>query len=72
MKGRKLDIVYWNKRELCRTLKQMGDDFITVEIEGQDGEYIIEAVTRQSNYSESPCSHICIKCRDGGQGYIKS
>lgn len=57
--------------ELCRTLKQMGDDFITVEIEGQDGEHIIEAVTRQSNYSESPCSHICIKCRDGGQGYIK-
>lgn len=57
--------------ELCRTLKQMGDDFITVEIEGQDGEYIIEAVTRQLNYSESPCSHICIKCRDGGQGYIK-
>jgi hypothetical protein len=49
----------------------MGDDFITVEIEGQNREYIIETVTRQSNYSESPCSHICIKCRDGGQGYIK-
>ena len=45
--------------------------FNTVEIEEQDREYIIEAVTRQSNYSESPCSHICIKCRDGGQGYIK-
>ena len=52
-----------------RELNRLGDDFITVEIDGR--EYIIEAITHKPNYTESPCTHLCLRCRDGGQGEIK-
>ena len=54
---------------LVRELNRLGDDFITVEIDGR--EYIIEAITHKPNYTESPCTHLCLRCRDGGQGEIK-
>ena len=47
----------------------MGDDFILVEIDQQ--EYVIDSITRRKNYTDSPCSHLCLKCRNGGSGEIK-
>ncbi len=45
------------------------DDFITVEIEGQ--EYVIDMITRRKNYTEAATSHLCLKCRDCGTGEIR-
>lgn len=58
-----------NNRELISTLSHMGDDFILVEVNGV--EYVIDSVYRKPNYTDSPCSHICIRCRDGGDGEVK-
>lgn len=58
-----------NSRELIKTLKQMEENFITVEADGR--EYIIDKVTRKPNYSNSLSTHICLVCRDGGQGEVK-
>ena len=55
--------------ELVRTLNHIGDDFITVELFGQ--EYIIDCVAHRKNYTDNPCSHITLKCRNGGKGEIK-
>lgn len=67
------NIVNWNyirnSRELIKTLKQMEENFITVEADGR--EYIIDKVSRKSNYSNSLSTHICLMCRDGGQGEVK-
>jgi guanylate kinase len=47
----------------------IGEDFITVELFGQ--EYVIDCVAHRKNYTDSPCSHITLKCRSGGEGEIK-
>ncbi len=57
--------------ELIRTLERMGDDFITIKFENEDREYIIEKIIHVPNHSDSPCSHQCIVCRDGGAGEIR-
>lgn len=54
---------------LVRELSRMQDGFITVEIEGK--EYVIDAIIHQPNYSDSPSSHLCLRCRDGGDGELK-
>ena len=55
--------------ELIRELRREMDDFITVEIEGQ--EYVIDMITRRKNYTEAATSHLCLKCRDCGTGEIR-
>ena len=54
---------------LIRELQKLGDDFITVTIENR--EYIIDSIIYQKNYTDSPLTHLSLKCRDGGQGEIK-
>lgn len=54
---------------LLRELNRLGDNFITVEVE--DREYVIETIVHKPNYTDSPCSYLCLRCRDGGQGEIK-
>lgn len=56
---------------LIRELIRLEDDFITVKIEGDDKEYIIEVISHELNHTDSPCSHLCLKCRDGGDGEVK-
>ncbi len=58
-------------RELKKILERDGDDFLTVKIHGDDREYIIESITHEKNYTDSPITHLCLLCRDGGQGNIK-
>lgn len=54
---------------LARELYKDEDDFLTVMLEGR--EYIIESVSRMSDFVDGPTSHRCINIRDGGEGYIK-
>ena len=54
---------------LIRELMRLEDDFITVKIE--DREYVIECIIHEKNYTDAPASHVCLKCRDGGDGNIK-
>lgn len=56
---------------LVSELQRINDDFITVKIQGSNREYIIDSIIHEKNYSESPSTHLCIFCRDGGQGEIK-
>lgn len=56
---------------LIRELMRLGDDFITVKLEGSDKEYIIDVISHEINYADSPDSHLCLKCRDGGDGEVK-
>lgn len=56
---------------MIRELQRIGDDFITVKIQGDDREYIIESIGHEKNYTDSPLTHLCLMCRDGGQGNIK-
>lgn len=54
---------------LIRELQRLGDDFITVMIDNR--EYIIDSISHQKNYTDSPLTHLCLVCRDGGDGEIK-
>ena len=54
---------------LIRELSKLGDDFITVKIENK--EYIIDNICHEKNFTDSPLTHLCLVCRDGGQGEIK-
>lgn len=54
---------------LVRELQKLGDDFITVTVENR--EYIIDSIIHQKNYTDSPLTHLSLKCRNGGQGEIK-
>lgn len=60
---------------LCKELKKIidrdGDDFITVKIKGDNREYIIDSIGHEKNYTDSPMTHLCLLCKDGGQGNIK-
>lgn len=56
---------------LINALGNLDDDFITVKIKGTDREYVIESIGHEKNYTDSPLTHLCLICRDGGQGNIK-
>lgn len=56
---------------LIDALGNLDDDFITVKIKETDREYVIESVGHEKNYTDSPLTHLCLICRDGGQGNIK-
>ena len=60
-----------NSHTLIRVLQRLEDDFITVKIQGDDREYIIDSVGHAKNYADAPSSHLCLLCRDGGQGEIR-
>ena len=60
-----------NSRILIRELERIGDDFITVKVQGEDREYIIDNISHVKNYTDSPITHLCLVCRDGGQGEIR-
>lgn len=56
---------------LINALRNLDDDFITVKIKETDREYVIESIGHEKNYTDSPLTHLCLICRDGGQGNIK-
>ena len=56
---------------LIHELQKLEDDFITVKIQDKNREYIIESICHEKNYSDSPSTHLCLVCRDGGQGEIR-
>lgn len=58
-------------RELKRIIDRDGDDFITVKIKGDDREYIIDSIAHEKTHTDSNITHLCLLCRDGGQGNIK-
>ena len=58
-------------RELKRIIDRDCDDFITVKIQGEDREYIIEAITHEKTHTDSCLTHLCLSCRNGGDGNIK-
>lgn len=58
-------------RELRKIIDRDGDNFITVKINGDEREYIIDNISHVSNYTDSPFTHLSLICRDGGQGEIK-
>lgn len=47
----------------------MGDDFITVKVNGI--EYVIDSITHEKTHTDSNLTHLCLLCRDGGSGNIK-
>ena len=48
---------------------RLEDGFITVEIDGK--EYVIDKIAHKANYTDAASSHLCLICRDGGEGEIK-
>ena len=56
---------------LVSELQRINDDFITVKIQGSNREYIIDSITHEKNYADSPSTHLCLLCKDGGQGEMK-
>lgn len=56
---------------LIRELSRLEDDFITVKIAGSDKEYIIDSITHEKTHCDQNITHLCLLCRDGGQGNIK-
>ena len=42
-----------------------------MKIQGENREYIIEAITHEKTHTDSCLTHLCLTCRDGGQGNIK-
>lgn len=55
--------------ELVRELRRIGDNFITVEVDNR--EYVIDMISHKSNCADSLCTHLVLKCKDGGNGEIK-
>lgn len=55
--------------ELVRELKRIEDNFITVEVENR--EYVIDMISHKPNCADSLCTHLVLKCKDGGNGEIK-
>lgn len=55
--------------ELVRELKRIGDNFITVEVDNR--EYVIDTISHRANCADSLCTHLVLKCKDGGNGEIK-
>ena len=48
---------------------KIGDNFITVEVENR--EYVIDMISHKPNCADSLCTHLVLKCKDGGNGEIK-
>ena len=55
--------------ELVRELQRIGDNFITIEIENR--EYVIDTISHKPNCADSLCSHLVLRCKDGGNCEIK-
>lgn len=55
--------------ELVRELKRIEDNFITVEVDNR--EYVIDMISHKPNCADSLCTHLVLKCKDGGNGEIK-
>lgn len=52
-------------RELKKIVDRDGDDFITVKIQGDNREYIIESIGHEKNYNDSPMrTHLCLLCKE--------
>lgn len=50
-------------------MMQGKDEFFTVEIDGK--EFIVDFIKYKPNHSDSPSSHICLVCKDCGDGEVK-
>ena len=61
----------YNSYILSSELNRIESNFITVKIQGDDREYIIDSISHSKNYTDSPSTHLCLLCKDGGQGEIK-
>ena len=61
----------YNSYILSSELNRTENNFITVQIQGDDREYIIDSIAHSKNYTDSPSTHLCLLCKDGGQGEIK-
>ena len=74
----------YNSYILSSELNRIENNFITVKIHGDDREddfiivkdendreYIIDSIAHSKNYTDSPSTHLCLLCKDGGQGEIK-
>ena len=61
----------YNSYILSSELNRIESNFITVKIQGDDREYIIDSIVHSKNYTDSPSTHLCLLCKDGGQGEIK-
>lgn len=59
----------YTSRELINELRRHEDNFITVML--NDREYIIEAIKHMAAHEDGTGSYLCLKIRDGGDGYIK-
>lgn len=65
-----------NTRELEEKLKnineQIGTQLLTIKIQGEEKEYIIDSVTREKDYFEGVNSyHICLLAKECDTGCIK-
>ncbi|MBC5688082.1 hypothetical protein H8S37_03925 [Mediterraneibacter sp. NSJ-55] len=55
-------------RQMIKELSLIKDDFILAELEGK--EYVIDCIGH--SLADSDCaSHIVLRLRNGGEGYIK-
>ena len=61
----------YNSYILSSELNRIENNFITVKIQGDDREYIIDSIAHPKNYTDSPSTHLCLLCKDGGQGEMK-
>ena len=61
----------YNSYILSSELNRIENNFITVKIQGDDREYIIDSIAHSKNYTGSPSTHLCLLCKDGGQGEMK-
>lgn len=56
--------------QLVRQLSSMEDNFVLVECNGR--EYVIDCVGHSKTYGDQELtSHLILKTRDGGDGYIR-
>lgn len=56
--------------QLVRQLSSMEDNFVFVECDGK--EYVIDCVGHSKTYGDQDLtSHLILKTKDGGDGYIR-
>ena len=67
--GGKVTSIISTSGSLIRELKKLGDDFITVKVNGI--EYVVDSITHEKTHTDSNLTHLCLLCRDGGSGNIK-
>ena len=54
---------------LARELLSKPDSFITAMLENR--EYVIDMISHKPNCADSLCTHLVLRCKDGGNGEIK-